>query len=922
MQRAATLVPLLLVSILMSRSAAAEVPLDRELWLLPGSYAAFEMDFNAQTADLVTETPVLGEDAAAAVDLAPAWIRPRLALTLTYLTDSVQDDVAALILGLDDVRALDELAFSIAASPPEDLADEDRYGVLDLLVENAVHIYAADPQVGFADLLETGEAGVTDDWSTTVQYRYTDGKSGKVATWTLPADYYYRYVVNPQLDMELPLFLNPEEPLVDLADPPVGVFWRTWFLNSATDEHTFDYRTHYLQETPNVVPDEDLALLSAHGTVDAVGFGDLPVIVDCEGSPVLSELDWGSGAILATTIDFESAWEAGSTGLAENVALYAHRRDTLDEGETTLILVDPADETGTMGATWAAILASASQSAVILPWDDVTSDTLVGYTKVIVPWGSDEAGYEQLTSVLGDALSTWVGAGGTLLVQAGAESTGAESAGADGVELPCNLVIRDGAACGLAFEGHPVLGELLAPTTTVWDLLEHDSLPGERELYGDESALDVVGWWVSQNLFDRVGEYSETHGDPSPERSVWAERVLHNHYGNCGEVEDMVTAAGRSALLPFLNVWSVEDHVWNEFYFMDDWHPYQVDWSDGPTRIDWPGAAYDIQYGSHKNVSSIKGIEQNGDVSSTEIRHYSDEIQVDVNVTDLDGLPLGGASVVAWVDSYYYENFVEVGAWTHTDLDGHATLHLGDTRDYWIYVRAEYPDGMSEWPFTYDETASGTFPDMLYKMRIGDPTVTAADAVADASFSFDVTLEGSRGLPEPTVASPPLGTTREISSSTQVQATLLDLPPEESFLGWYASLGYAYGGRLIAPSETSAPLDYYVLDANAFQSFQAGKPFEALFVGEDPGEISSFAARADDDPLYLVVSNIRNAAYAQLVDVTIDSFSSTPDSGDTADVDGEGGDEGCGCASRSPLGGEGLLLLSLAAILGRRRQHA
>jgi MYXO-CTERM domain-containing protein len=917
MRRTATFVPSLLASLLVSHAAVAAVPVDQEVWLLPGSYAAFEMDFGAQTAVLVTETPILGEDAQAAVDLAPAWIRPRLALTLSYLTDSVQDDVAALILGLDDVRALDELAFSIAASPPEDLADEARYGVLDLLVENALHLYEADPQVGFADLVETGEAGVTDDWSTTVQYRYTDGKSGKVATWTLPTDYYYRYVVNPKLDMELPLFLNPEEPLVDLADPPVGVFWRSWFMNSAEEAGTFDYRTHYLQETPNAVLVEDLATLPFDGTVDAVGFGELVVVVDGAGSPVLSELDWGSGTILASTIDLESAWEAGNTSLAENVALYAHRRDTLDDGESTLILVDPADDTGAMGATWAAILASASRNAVTLPWDEVSGDTLVGYTKVIVPWGSDARGYEELTSLLGDALSTWVSAGGTLLIQARAE-------GADegGIQLPCNLVIRDGAGGDLAFEGHPVLGEVLAPTTIAWDLVEQDGLPGERELYGDETAMDAIGWWVSQNLFDNVSEYSASHGIPSPERSVWPERILHNHYGNCGEVQDMLTAAGRTALLPMLNVWSVEDHVWNEFYFLDEWHPYQDDWSDGPTRIDYGGVAYDAQFGGSKNVSSIKGFELNGDVSSTEIRHYSNEILVDVNVTDASGLPVGGASVVAWVENYYSSNFVEVGAWTHTDLDGHATLHLGDTRDFWIYVRSEYPEGLVEWPFTYDDTASSSYPDMLRKGRVGDPTITAADAVADASFSFDVTLEGDRDLPEPTLASPPLGTTREISASTQVQATLLDVPPEESFLGWYASLGYAYGGRLIDPIDQSAPLDFYVLNADAFQSFQAGKPFEALVAGEDPSELASFAARPDDDPLYLVVSNMRNAAFAQLVDVTIDSFSITPDNGDTADADGESGDEGCGCASGSPKGGIGLLILGLAAILGRRRQKA
>ncbi len=877
---------------------------DGSVFLPGGDVAVYRLDL--ATGDVEEELPEvlpLTDDAAEVVDLAPRWLRRHLALTLSYLEDGLQDDLAALVLDLDDERALDELMFSIATTTPEELAILDNYAILDVLVANAVGLYDNDPLVDFAELVDEGTPGVDDDYSTTVTYTYDDGSG--LDSWTLPTDHYYRYVVNPKLDMDLALSMNPESGALD--EPPEGVFWRRWMMVSAEDPDTFDYRIHYLQETPNDVDGGEPDLIPAHGYLTDFAIDPLHVVVDSEGRPVLSEIDKGSGTVLVTTLDLEDAWRDGIEDLAENVARYVHTRDKLTSSEPVLILVDLDEPSGLMGEAYREILEFHSLTVTVAGFEDPEAADLTEYDKLIVPMGGDDLFFSQIQDREED-IEAFVQGGGTLVLSADPAWAAVEV-----LELPCDVWATFETVGGLAFEGHPVLSEVLAGTDSVWDLVEQSGLSGERALTGDECALDALGWWVTQNMYDNVSEYDATHADT--ERSIWPQRILHNHYGNCGELQDMVTAAGRASLLPMLNVWSLEDHVWNQFYFLDEWHPYQVDWSDGPTRIDYGGVGSDGMFGGGKEVSGMLGFRANGWIEDEHIGLYSETITVDVELTDEDGAPVDGAMVVAWTDAYYYEDLLDQAAWVHTDQQGRATISLGDNRNFWIMARGPIDGDSEAHPFDVDDdTQYGPWPTYLQEYAVDDPFISVDDGVAGASFSFTHAFDESRGVPVAEVADASGASTADVTVSLAVEDTLLDVPGEDTLLGWMAGMGYAYGGRLIQPMDAPGTVDLYLVDGAAYEAFLDGDPFDALVVEEGVSDASvDVSLPTDAAELYVLVSNRASERHLHFVDLAVD-FAVTP----AEEPEDEGG---CQCEQRggSPrIAGVPVAVLALLMLVRRR----
>ncbi len=878
---------------------------------LPGGEAAvITLDLSSGTAmATLPPDPVLTDDALAAVDLAPTWVRPYLRLAFSRLDEDLQDAAAALLLDLPEADARDELAFLIASTPPEDLADIDGFGTLDLLAEIAVSPYVADPYVAFADLVETGDAGVDDDWSTTVRYTYTDAE-GEEATWDLPAAYYYWFVLGPKLDMELPLHWNPESDRP--ADPPRGVFWRDWFLLSSQDDQTFDYRTHWLQEEPVIV--EELVAFSV-GWMSDFEVDPLEVAVDAEGRPLLAEIDWGSGTILASTLDLEEAWEDDYTDLATNVFLYVHRRASLEPGERVAVLVDPtAVKWWEYGATASLILQTLTLEPDVLTLDAEHLKQLSTYPKVVVA-GHGSFDWPDIVASYAADLESYAAAGGTLLVLAARPSEGA------GAVWPGGFAAHpaDDDPHHQSFEGHPVLGEVLTPTTSLWDLVEQPGLSGDRALTGDEVAVDAIGWWVSQNMFDNIAEYDATHDDT--QRTVWPQRILRNHYGNCGELQDMLTAAARTSLIATQNVWSIEDHVWNEFYFQDAWHPWQVSWSDGPTHVDYGGVSADDEFGGGKHVSAVMGFQGNGHLSSESIANYSDTITLDVVLTDGAGLPVDGAAVIVLTTTYYTpDTYLETAAWTHTGPDGRATVHLGEGRDFWVVVRAPFDGVPVSHPYDLDAVTSDRYETWVMRSEAGDPFIPADQAEAGAAFTFTHPFDGTRGIPVAgTVAEPPSGAgvrEVEVSWAFTVDASFLDVPAADTFLGWYAGLGYAYGGSLLQPLDTPTGLDLFLVDQAGYDAFLAGEAFTPLY-REDGVRSSANTATVStrSDTLYLVASNRRLQRHVHLGTLALVDLVVGPP------AEGEEEEGVCGCGTASPRRRAGALLLLVAALLAARRRR-
>ena len=866
-----------------------------EFWLPGGEALVLAVDIGS--GEIEARLPSLGLSLSASdtVTMVPAWLQPHLALTLSKLEASRQDEIAALLTDYEDHEALDELAFSIAATSPEELSMSSQYMLLDVLEANALAIYAIDPYVPFADLVEL------DDGSTTVEYHY-DGGSG-LQSYTIDEDIYYWHVVNPKLDMELPLFMDPES--YSLAEPPRGVHWREWIFFSSLDEGTWDYRTHWLEESPFAVADGDLADLEAAGFLHDFTVDPIVVVQDSEGQPLLVEIDWGKGSVLATTIDLETAHMA-SHDFAANVLEYVQRRDLLEADEATLVLGDG----GEAGAEYIAHL-----EAEALPyetWDlnDGAPD-LIGYAKVIVPAGLTIEAYDLLyEDKSSEALEGFVSSGGTLLIQA-------DPVLGDSHDYPCGLSATMDTVSAQSFLGHPVLSESIASMGSLWDGVRYDGLSGERPLSDALSAVDAIGWFVTQNMFDNVSEYAGTHSDYGGERSVWPQRIMNNHFGNCGECQDMITAAARACLIPTMNVWSMEDHVWNEFWFEDGWHAWQVDWSDGPTRIDNGGVGADSTYGGGKEVSAIMGFHQNGYIADEHVALYTDAITANVTVSDADGNPVPGAMVLVAVENYYYDQYLDQAAWVHTDQQGQVEITLGDNRNFWFIAAADI-GGEERWsPYSVEDIQSGSYPNWFLASEAGDPVISVEDAVAGSTHEVALALSGSLGsLPErvETFAG-------EVDVSYDLDlaldATLLDVPANHSFLGWYSSLGYAYGGGLIHPMDEPGTVDVWLLDATNLALFEAGEPFVAL---RDHQSISTdvvdSAVSTDQDVLYLVVSNRGSPSHVHHGTLGV-SYQGV--------IEGVDDDLGCAGCTSSPHRRTPAALLGLLAVLGlavRRRRSS
>jgi MYXO-CTERM domain-containing protein len=863
-----------------------------ELWLPGGEAAVLRLDLETGLVEATLPTLPLHADAEAAVALVPAWMQPQLALTLSRLEEGRQQEIAALLADYADHPALDELAYSIAATSPEELSMSWQYGLLEVLEANATSIYDIDPYVPFADLVEL------EDGSTTVEYHHDGG------SYTVDKEIYYRYVVNPKLDMELPLFMDPES--YSISDPPRGVHWRDWIFFSALADGTWDYRTHWLQEEPYEVEDGDLWSMTAMGWLHDFQVDPLVVLVDPEDRPVLVEMDWGAGTVLATSVDLTAAWSAFDIeDLVLNIAWYVQRRDLLEADETTLVLYDDPDAV----SVFPQLLQDAGLP--VETWDlSEGMPALSGYEKLIIP---STLGADGLAVVYAeDAVATiesFVSGGGTLLIETDADL------GASG-DYPCGFsASTDVDNLTPHFVGHPVLSESLAGIDSLWDGVRYDSLSGERALADATSAVDAIGWFVTQNMFDNVSEYAGTHSDYDGERSVWPQRIMHNHFGNCGECQDMITAAARAAMIPTMNVWSMEDHVWNEFFFEDGWHAWQVDWSDGPTRIDNGGVGADSTYGGGKEVSAIMGFHQNGYIADEHVALYTDTIDVGVTVTDADGQPVPGAMVLVAVENYYYDSFLDQAAWVHTDQLGQVEITLGDNRNFWFMAAADL-GGEDVWaPYSIPDIQSGSYPNWFLTGEAGDPHLWAEDAVAGSAHQIDIQLDGRVGKPVATEGGVSGSWGAEGALDLRLDSTLLDVRAGHTFLGWYSELGYAYGGGMIQPLDEPGTVDLYVVDADNYALFQAGEAFDALALQEGAEGSWSFpAVSTDAAELYLLVSNKGSPRHVHHGTIALDWHS-------THTLPDDEGGGGCGCSThprRTPTA-----LLGLLAVLGlavRRRR--
>ena len=178
----------------------------------------------------------LTELASQAVGMAPTWLQQDLALSLRQLDDTLQDDLAQLIVDGDDPYLYDEVAFAIAHLSPEVLERSDFYP--DLIQQNAEGIYARDADLAYVELVEVGEPGVG-DWHTTTRYQVAVGET--IETHELDRELYYWYIAHPRIEDEHPLFIDGftacnSNTLECGTSPDAGMFWREFLWEGAEAE--------------------------------------------------------------------------------------------------------------------------------------------------------------------------------------------------------------------------------------------------------------------------------------------------------------------------------------------------------------------------------------------------------------------------------------------------------------------------------------------------------------------------------------------------------------------------------------------------------------------------------------------------------------------------------------------------------------
>ena len=224
----------------------------------------------------------LTELAAEAVALAPDWLRDDLVLNLLRLDDEVQDDLAQLVVDVEDHYLIDEIVFGIAHTSPEVLSYHTFYP--ELLTLNAELTYAYDPTLDYVQLEDVGEPGVDDDYYTTATYRVGDGE-GNVTEKTIDRYTYYWYVVHPRLEDELPLFVDGWTS-GNGTSPQSGMFWREFLWDKARDECPDDRECPLLSEA---LADVDTLWENQAGTAENNG------AVGALIHYVWDAIDWGAG---------------------------------------------------------------------------------------------------------------------------------------------------------------------------------------------------------------------------------------------------------------------------------------------------------------------------------------------------------------------------------------------------------------------------------------------------------------------------------------------------------------------------------------------------------------------------------------------------------------------------------------------------
>ena len=232
--------------------------------------------------------------------------------------------------------------------------------------------------------------------------------------------------------------------------------------------------------------------------------------------------------------------------------------------------------------------------------------------------------------------------------------------------------------------GYPNLKEVMEPLTVLWDGQEYN-WNGGRAFTDSMLAVDAMGNWCSETV----------PSSASGNRPIQPNIIAHEHNGNCGELQDLLCAVGRTCLVPMACTMDpLEDHVWCELWWQEQWMPYQVELGGNRTQIGNYGIAYDADMGGSKECSCIWNWRNDGWTWDV-IGRYSDTCTLTVHVEDSLGTPVDNAQVTI-ASEYWQQSTLGRGSWAWTDRNGDAEFVLGNNQSFYINIYCTlglYPGG-------------------------------------------------------------------------------------------------------------------------------------------------------------------------------------------------------------------------------------
>jgi len=633
-----------------------------------------------------------------AVNIAPEWLRVGLIDTFITLSETDGEAFAEMILNPEDDRYTDELAFLVAMTSADTL---NQSNIVELFEENVRLIYEFDAFLDYVEVVDSGSVG-DDDYYTTVSYIVLD--EGVPTEYELPKDIYYWYIVSPRLDHEDIKYVDPATGSGKSPDDG-GLFYRNYFMYDADGEQS--YTTPYFMRYPNIITEAMLQDWSVGGGASSAStyfsardIYNIDAAYHENGEPVTVEYAYGKGTVIATTMAMISQCGGGDCEMLDNFLAYGCGDMELPVDSKIMIVTDNVKGKISTEGLIANQLSNLGYSDVdqltLTQFLALDATGLAEYSKIILHDYLEHETYEAFDdSVKGHPdLFDWVNGGYNVLeMHLGGPVDISDLTFIGGYQVATGeSAVTDVIAMG----GRPLLYDVITRADHLWDGEIYSSMSGDRSIESDGAmAIKLLGNWAGKNMMDNISEYAGKFslGPGATERAVDAVRIIRNHFGNCGECQDVWTALLRTCLIPGLNVSDInEDHVWNEFYHDGEWYYLQNDWSNAATRIATPGGGQDTDYGGGKTTSFIFGWKESGETFSV-IDRYSEAITLEVNLTDDAGAPVPDATI--WVGSEgYYSGSNNWSFFIYTDADGHAETTLGDGRNYYIRVDS----GAGYWP--------------------------------------------------------------------------------------------------------------------------------------------------------------------------------------------------------------------------------